>query len=692
MSAEDNIGQNNADDPYATRRLRVAPTAEPARGRVGAPTSSGVRARRGLPPLGRWLLNLLVIAIVLLLVGIPAGLYYLDRQYEGKIYPNVTIGGVGVGELTPEEAEAALRERQAAFLTQPVTLSFRNQSWQPTAGELGLQFDFRTAIETAYNSGRGRGLIDDLTAINAIWQNGLAIPLHASADARAVQQVVRQISAELEQPPIDATIALEQTLITTTPMQIGRQVEIDNTVREVSDALLTLTPQNIVVRTRELQPRLTDAVIADARARLETLLNGDLTVSVDTKTYAWTPAEIGLMLDMARVAENEASDRIAIGFNPIQIERRVRKMTDEIGRGSVNPRVAWNGGDLQITRPGQTGLRLDQDGARTALFGWTGGERTLSLPVNVVQPDVSEANLRSLGIDELVSVGKSDFTGSADYRITNIGVGMRVFNGILLAPDEEFSFNDNVGSIDAANGFVEGGAIVNNRVQQEFGGGICQDSTTFFRAAFWAGLPITERWGHSFYISWYDKYALGPLGNGPGLDATIFTGGPDLKFINDTGHWMLIQTGSDPVSGTATVAFYGTKPNRQVEISQEVSDRKPAIEKPVYYADSKQPRGIFKRTDTKRAGMTIRVYRTITQDGVRKRPQLFETVFKPWADKYALNPADLSPNGQPLISVSGSGSSAPRPQPAPAPAPAPAPEPAPEPVPVDPVVPPAPQG
>jgi len=392
-----------------------------------------------------------------------------------------------------------------------------------------------------------------------------------------------------------------------------------------------------------------------------------------------------LMLDVARVAEDETSDRIAINLNPVQIERRVRKITDETGRGSVNPRVAWNDGNLQIIKPGQTGLRLDQDGTRAALFGWTGGERTLALPVNVVQPDVSEANLRTLGINELVSVGKSDFSGSADYRIQNIGVGMRVFNGILLAPDEEFSFNDNVGSIDAANGFVEGSAIVNNRVQQEFGGGICQDSTTFFRAAYWAGLPITERWGHSFYISWYDKYALGPLGDGPGMDATIFTGGPDLKFVNDTGHWMLIQTSSDPSSGTATVAFYGTKPNRQVEISQEVSDRKPAIEKPVFYADSEQPRGSYKRTDTKRAGMTIRVYRTITQDGVLKKPRLFETVFKPWADKYALNPADIDKNGRPLIR----GPWSPRPQPAPAPAPAPA-----DPVtpPVDTTTPPAPQG
>jgi hypothetical protein len=228
---------------------------------------------------------------------------------------------------------------------------------------------------------------------------------------------------------------------------------------------------------------------------------------------------------------------------------------------------------------------------------------------------------------------------------------MNLLQGILLAPNEEFSFNDNVGNINAANGFVEGYAIVQNRTQLEFGGGICQDSTTMFRAAFWAGLPITDRKEHSFYISWYDKYGLGDAGNGPGLDATIFTGAQDFRFLNDTGHWMLIQTYVDEKRTLAEVRMYGTKPNRTVTLTSRVYDRKPMPPEAKYLPDPKIPRGTRKQSDKGRGGMTIDVYRTITENGVARSPELFRTVFRPWPNIYLYNPADIGSDGRPVVAT-----------------------------------------
>ena len=666
MSADELMSSSYAggDDAYATRRLATAPALNPpsdlgSRGAAELPAHGQRKRRFGVFGL---LLNLVVGIVVLLLLAVPAGLYALDRAYDGKIYPHIRVAGIDVGEMTRAQAETAIRARYANFLAHPATLNFNGQTWQPTAQELGIRFDFAQAVSDAYSAGRGSGLLNDLRAINGIWQNGLDLSLTASADQRAVLQTVQKIAATIERAPVDGQLALVGTTVQTVPMQIGKQVLVDETVRELTDGLRTLTPQATVLRTRELTPRLTDSATADAKTRIEAFIHAPLTLTVEQRNYVWSPDEIALMLNIARVPQDSSSDRIDVQINRLQVERRLIKMTDETGRGSVNPRVNWDGGALTIFKPGQTGLRIDQNAARQAIYNWHGEANTLAIPVNIVQPQVTAANLHSLGIEQLVSVGQSDFTGSADYRINNIGVGMTKFQGILVAPGEEFSFNDNVGSIDAANGFVEGGAIINNRVQQEFGGGICQDSTTMFRAAFWAGLPITERWGHSFYISWYNKYALGPLGDGPGLDATIFTGGPDLKFVNDTKHWLLIQSSSDPKSGVAQVSFYGTKPNRSVGITQEIVSRKPQIDKPVFYPDPKQPRGSYRRTDTKRGGMTINVYRTITENGVARKPQLFQTVFQPWADKYAFNPADLSRSGRPLI---GPWAAAPAPAPAP---------------------------
>ncbi len=650
MSADDFPQYSSSaagDDPYVTRPLTMPEVlrrpGDPSSGERAARTSNRPpRSRRGI------LLNIIAVLLLILVVGTGAGLYYLDQSYQGKIYPNVSIQGIAVGEYSQDQAEAALRQRYSAFLGAPATLTYAGRTWTPTPEDLGISFDFSGAAESAYRAGRGNGVVANLLEVKAIWDNGLELPLHVSFDQTKMRAYLESITAGFNQAPVDATLALEGTAVRTTPARAGQQVLVDQTLQQLSDGLLTLSPQTVAIQTRELPPRLADAEAAAAQRQIEALLQGPYTLTLDKKEYSWAVEDIALMIDTARVPKDSASDRIAVELNRFPIARRIRQIADETGRGSVNPRVDWNGGNLRILKPGKPGLRVDEAAALPAVVaGMSRPERTLALPVAEVAPQVTEANLATLGINELVSVGRSDFTGSAPYRVTNIGVGMDILNGILLAPGEEFSFNQNIGSIDARNGFVEGYAIISNRTQLEFGGGICQDSTTMFRAAFWAGLPITERWGHSFYINWYDKYALGPLGSGPGMDATIFTGGPDLKFLNDTGHWLLIQSGSNPRTGLAEVAFYGTKPDRTVAISQRVYDQRPAISEPVYIPDAKQARGRMHQTDTARGGMTIDVYRTITENGAAQEPELFRTVFKPWANKYAVNPADLGPDGKP---------------------------------------------
>ena len=632
--------------------------------REGFPVSARTRVR---PPRRRgdgWLWFALAV-IMLVLLGIAGGITSVYRSYEGRIYPNVSIQGIAVGEMTPEQAESALRLRYAAFLRQPVVITYGDRQWTPTLDELGMTFDFRGAVDAAYNAGRGRGVVDDVRELAAIWQHGLDVPLHVSYDETRAQAYLTQLAREIERAPADAQVRLDGAQIAIVGAVIGRQVLVDATLAQVSQQLQAFVPTTIPLQTREIPPRLDDDTVAAARAQIETILQGPLTLRVGKNEYEWTVADLADMIIINRVPSAEG-DRIAVTLDQDMIARRIRQIADETEKPGTRPRVAWNNGDLKIIKPGKPGLRLDEVRARDMVIAAVmGRDRTLELPMVPTDPPVTEANLHQLGIRELVSIGKSDFTGSAAYRIHNIGVGMQLLNGLLIAPGEEFSFNKNIGQINAANGFVEGAAIIQNRTQQEFGGGICQDSTTLFRAAFWAGLPITERWGHSFYISWYDKYALGPRGNGPGLDATIFTGGPDLKFINDTGAWLLIQAWSNPKTGVAQIELYGTKPNRTVDLTHKVYDHTPAPSEPVFVADPKVPRGTIKHTDKARGGMTIDVYRLVVENGAPRPPELFRTRFRPWPNIYTLNPADIGPDGKPLIPFPQGDQPAPTPAPPP---------------------------
>jgi vancomycin resistance protein YoaR len=662
-------------DPYATRPLAVHDSIDRSANLPHPALVSLPEVTRRRPPQrsGGVLLHIVLGLLIAMLLAAGGGLYYLNQSYQGKIYPNVTVQGLPIGEMTPPAAEAALRARYGDFLRQPATLTFGDRAWRPTPTELGINFDFKGAIDQAYHAGRGNDLIENLKEIAAIWQNGRDLPLRVTFDQTAMQRYITHIRDELDVAPVDAQLQLYGQTVVTWPARTGRQVLVDQTVQELTDSLRTFKPGTVVLRTRDLSPRLSDAEVVAARQRIEAMLRSSFILNVEQKTYTWSPEEIALMLRVARVPKDSATDRINVALDQYLVDKRIIAIADETGRGSVNPRVAWNNGDLKIIKPGKPGLRIDETRASDMIMAAIAGrERELALPVREVEPQVTEANLHTIGIDEQVSVGTSDFTGSAAYRIHNVGVGMDILNGILLAPGEEFSFNENIGSIDARNGFVEGYAIIQNRTQLEFGGGICQDSTTMYRAAFWAGLPITERWGHSFYISWYDKYGLGEYGNGTGMDATIFTGGPDLKFVNDTGNWLLIQSWSNPKTGVAQVEFYGTKPDRRVEMSQKVYDPLPAPANPVYVADAKQPRGAIKQTDHARGGMTIDIYRTVIENGVRRAPELFRTRFKPWPNIYTINPADVGPDGRPIAHTDSAQPEAPAPeQPAPPPTPAP---------------------
>ncbi len=205
---------------------------------------------------------------------------------------------------------------------------------------------------------------------------------------------------------------------------------------------------------------------------------------------------------------------------------------------------------------------------------------------------------------------------------------------MLIPPGSEFSFNTQLGEVDDSNGFVKGYAVIGQRTQLEWGGGVCQDSTTVFRAAFWAGLPITERHAHPFYISWYDDFSF-PNEAGPGLDATIYTGVSDLKFMNDTGHWLLMEATADEDAQVLSVRLYGTKPNRSVSIrGPEVGNVVPPPDQPVIVTDNTVPAGTVKQTDTARKGMDIMVYRVITENGVEQPPEPFFTRFKAWPNVY----------------------------------------------------------
>lgn len=253
---------------------------------------------------------------------------------------------------------------------------------------------------------------------------------------------------------------------------------------------------------------------------------------------------------------------------------------------------------------------------------------SIPIPISIVKPQITTEKVNNLGITELIGTGTSLFQGSIPTRIHNVNLGASRTNGALIAPGEEFSFNKTIGDVSSLTGYKQAYVIQNGHTVLGDGGGICQVSTTLFRAALNAGLPITERHAHAYRVHYYEED--GP----PGIDATIYTPNIDMKFKNDTKKHILIQSVIDPVELRITFYLYGTKDNRVVTMTDPVITSESPAPEALYQDDPTLPKGEVKQVDFAAAGANIYFTRQVKKDGKIVIDEKFTSNFKPWQAVY----------------------------------------------------------
>jgi vancomycin resistance protein YoaR len=248
----------------------------------------------------------------------------------------------------------------------------------------------------------------------------------------------------------------------------------------------------------------------------------------------------------------------------------------------------------------------------------------LNLMVQKSQPKITTAEVNSLGIKELIGEGVSWFYGSIASRIHNIQLASSKINGILIPPGEIFSFNQTVGEVSAATGYQQAYVIERGRTVLGDGGGLCQVSTTLFRAALHSGLPIIERQPHAYRVSYYE------YNSGPGLDATVYDPKPDFKFKNDTPAHILIQTLIDVPNRKLTFQFYGTSDGRQIYISEPKIWDQIAPPPDLYQDDPTLPAGTVKQIDWKAWGAKVSFNYKVTRGNEVLQDETFYSSYRPW--------------------------------------------------------------
>lgn len=249
---------------------------------------------------------------------------------------------------------------------------------------------------------------------------------------------------------------------------------------------------------------------------------------------------------------------------------------------------------------------------------------TILISVQTLKPKIATDKANNLGIKELIGKGTSLFQHSIPQRIFNITLAAGRINGILIAPNEEFSFDKALGDVSAFTGYQQAYIIQNGRTVLGDGGGVCQVSTTFFRALLNAGLPITQRRAHAYRVGYYEQDSL------PGLDATIYVPSVDLKFKNDTNNYILMQTQIDPENQQLSVFLYGTSDGRSVTLTSPVIANRTPPPADLYQDDPTLPKGVVKQVDFKAEGAKVSFTREVMKNGKKIISETFVSNYAPW--------------------------------------------------------------
>jgi vancomycin resistance protein YoaR len=254
---------------------------------------------------------------------------------------------------------------------------------------------------------------------------------------------------------------------------------------------------------------------------------------------------------------------------------------------------------------------------------------TDTLIVEETQPEIPLEKINPFGIKERIGFGESFYNHSIPSRIHNVSQASKIVNNSLVMAGEEFSFNTAIGEVSRRTGFkpayvIKGGATVLGD-----GGGVCQVSTTLFRALLDAGLEITRRLPHSYRVSYYE------INNQPGFDATVYAGNVDLRFRNDTNHPVLLHFSTFPEQQYMTVEIFGVSDGRSTEITEYKkwdARRAPAS---VYIDDPTLPTGKTVQIDWAVGGIKAKFTHIVKNvDGTVRSEKEYYSNYIPWSAKF----------------------------------------------------------
>ena len=561
--------------------------------------------------------------------GLGAGIA-LPVRSRGLFYPGAVVGSVDLSDLTREQGEAKLRATFASLEQHAVTYAFGDREWAFGLEELGISIDYAAMLDAAWALGRDDGVVRRY-AILLDQAPDWHAPVAIVRDDAQLNAVFTTIAAEIDTPMRNARLVRRGSGIDVLPDETGARLDRDGAVTDTIASVTTGKTVRLELRTTPVPPEVTTTDLEDAKEDAIVLIGSPITVTEGDRVW-----EIGT--DQLTEALVIPKGGVA-SIDPARLGVVLDQIAEESYVAPVNAVLGWGDAGLQAVENDVVGSEVDRATleSQVVMAATTAEGRTVALPMAAVPAEVRSDNLADLGIVGLIASGSSSFTGSSPVRAENVKVAARNITGALVRPGESLSFNDALGPISLENGYVEGKIILGDWTASDLGGGVCQVSTTVFRAAFYAGFRFEEWNYHSWRLAFYEAD-----GSPPGLDAAIYQPNTpeewekDLIFTNPFDSWLLLQTVID--GETVTAQLYGASSPYTVEVGAPVISPPVPPGSPVNREKPELPRGTRNKVQNAAPGYTVQVSRRVLEGGTVVSDGVFESVYRPQPEVWEVGP------------------------------------------------------
>ena len=551
---------------------------------------------------------------ILLIVSIP---FLYGLIYWGRIFPGIYVAGIYLGGLKTSAATQTLLAKVGP--PEKITLSDGKQIFEIKTSDIDFSYDYDKSALSAYEIFRsGNPLYDFIKRVQSLY-SGVNAGLVFNLNEDKLNEYLSVTAGQIAQEPIYPSVKLVGSHAVVENGTPGKEIDGRALRVEIGQNLTFAKSSTVNIPFSALDPSLSTDELESFQARAQGLVGKKLNLNFEYVTTVFSDKDIFNLLNPKGGYDEKAVNDLG---------EKIAKDTDRAPQNAV---FIYLDGKVQEFTPAKEGVTVNKEQFKELLLSslstletTEGTSATFDIPTTATAPKITTSDVNNLGIRQLIGRGSSHFKGSITSRIHNLTLSASKFNSVLIGPGEIFSFNEALGDVSMYTGYKQAYVIKDGKTVLGDGGGVCQVSTTLFRAALAAGLPIVERRAHSYRVGYYEQDSL------PGLDATVYAPTTDLKIKNDTPGHLLIQTHTDAGSSELVFELYGTSDGRVASISKPVvTDPVPPPED-LYQDDPSLPAGVVKQVDWKAWGSRVHFNYQVKRGEEVVYEKTFYSNYHPW--------------------------------------------------------------